>query len=404
MESNLNNGEESITGHLRSLRAPLGVVYVSSYIPRKCGIATFTKYLTTAINLLNPLKPAQIITLNNMQSRGITYPHESIMKINDDDLQDYKKAAKFINRKKNIDIVNIQHEFGIYGPNQGELVTNFIKMIKKPIVTTIHSMRTDFGENRIEILNELYERSTYVVVMLDIEKEMMAELLGKDGNKIVVIPHGVLDFSKTNTMANKKKLRMKGRVVMSSINLLSKWKGIEYAIAAVPKIVQKIPNFLYLVIGETHPSHVREDGFDEYRTKLTDLVAKLGMEKHVRFINKYVTVAEQKQYIDASDFYVTPYLDPQQSSSGSLAFAIGAGKVCISTPYLYAQEMLNRGKGILVPFAKPAAIAKAVINAHANPEKMEWYQNEAYEKGRLMTWVNVGHQYFHLFQTAKERG
>ncbi len=404
MESNLKGMEESITGHLRALRAPLGVVYVSSYIPRKCGIATFTKYLTTAVNLLNPLKPAQIITLNNKQSRGITYPHESIIRINDDDIRDYKKAARYINRKKDIDVVNIQHEFGIYGPNQGELVMNFIRMIKKPVVTTIHSMRTDFGENRVEILNELYERSTYVVVMLDAVKEMMAKVLNKDGNKIVVIHHGVLDFPKIKSPASKKKLRMKGKVVMSSINLLSKWKGIEYAISAVPDIVKKIPNFLYLVIGETHPSHIREDGYDEYRTKLENLVAKLKMEKHVRFINKYVTVSEQKQYIDASDFYVTPYLDPQQSSSGALAFAIGAGKVCISTPNMYAREMLSRGKGILVPFSKPKAIAKAVINANNNPEKMEWYQNEAYEQGRLMTWVNVAHQYFHLFQTAKDIG
>jgi polysaccharide biosynthesis protein PslF len=392
---------ELVTGTLRSLAAPLTVVYISSYIPRKCGIATFTKYLTNSINQLNPLKTAKIIALNDPPSESISYPEEVVLKIRDNDISEYKKAARLINRSRKVEIVSLQHEFGLYGDNQGEKVVDFIRLVKKPVISTIHSLRTDYDEIRKDILREIYDRSAFNVVMLDVVREKFASVIGKNADKVVAIPHGVLDFSMLDERIYKNKLRLKGKIVMSSINLLSEWKGIEYAIRAIPKIVREIPNFVYLVIGETHPTYISEYGGDIYRKKLKKLVKKLNVENNVRFINRYVSVSEQKAYIGASDFYITPYLDSQQASSGSLAFAIGAGKVCISTPYLYAREMLARGKGMLVPFRSSKSIANAVISAIYSPEKMKWYQKQAYEKGRLMTWVNVAHQYFHLFHLAK---
>jgi glycosyltransferase involved in cell wall biosynthesis len=192
---------------------------------------------------------------------------------------------------------------------------------------------------------------------------------------------------------------------MVSANLLSEWKGIEYAIEAVPKIIRKIPNFLYLVVGQTHPSYLKQQkkefGRDNYREKLVNTVKYLKIGKHVRFVNKYVSLTKLMHYIGAADYYITPYsIDSQQATSGALAYAIGAGKLCISTPYVYAKEMLGDGRGILVPFKNSQTIADEVKSYYINPEEKLSREERVYEIGRTMTWINVAHLYFHLFKTT----
>jgi glycosyltransferase involved in cell wall biosynthesis len=188
---------------------------------------------------------------------------------------------------------------------------------------------------------------------------------------------------------------------MSSINLISPSKGFEYAIEAIPKIVKQVPNFLYLIIGETHPVYLKENGgVDVYRNYLKKRVRELGIKKHVRFIKEYVSIKKLVKYIGASDYYITPYLEPQQAASGALAYAIGAGTVCISTPFLYAEEMLGKYRGVLVPFRNSEEIAESIIRIEKNPKERDLYENSAYEVGRTMTWYKVAHQYLHLFKYA----
>lgn len=385
--------------------APIRVLYVSTYIPRKCGIASFTKDLTNAINLINPISLAQIVAMDNGQNSHVKYPAEVKYKIKQEVLQDYKKMALLINKSSEVDMVCIQHEFGIFGGEMGEYICEFAELLDKPIVTVFHTVSRNPDKKQKEIIFALCKKSKYCVVMSEIAVKILKSKYGVNPQKIVTIHHGVPDFPRLESDLWKAKLRLRGKVVMTSVNLLSEWKGIEYGIKAVPQIIKEIPNFIYLVIGETHPvylKHLRAKyGRDTYRQKLLKMVRDLNIKKHVRFVNKYVSLGKLIKFIGASDFYITPYsLDPQQTTSGSLAYAVGAGKLCISTPYVYAKEMLSGDRGILVPFKNSRAIAKEVISIYNDPEERERREKKAYEVGRTMTWVNVGHLYFHLFKMA----
>lgn len=397
--------DKEITVFLREIARPLGVVYISSYIPRKCGLATFTKDLTNAINLLDPLSLAKIIAMNNGDSARLKYPPEVIGKINQENWKHYEKAAKIINESDDINVVSVQHEFGIYGGEAGKFVVKFLDLLKKPIVTTLHTVVSEPTPEKKEILQEVCKKSKFVVVMIEEAVNILEKEYGVNRDKVVTIHHGVPDFPRLDSCHYKKLLRLKTKTVMVSANLLSEWKGIEYAIAAIPDIVKVIPNFMYLVVGQTHPSYLKslkqQYGHDTYREKLVNMTKDLKIEKHVRFVNQYVSLTKLKHYIGAADYYITPYsIDSQQSTSGSLAYAIGAGKLCISTPYTYAKEMLKNDRGILVPFKNSREIAKEVVAMHKNSEEKNKIEEKAYDKGRTMTWINIGHLYFHLFKMA----
>ncbi len=384
---------------ITNISRPVRVVYVASYIPRKCGIATFTKDLTTAINLLNPLAIAQIAAMDNMLTRdAIIYPHEVRFRMYDQKQSDYGKMAHVINKDPSIDLVCLQHEFGIYGGPEGRLVLEFFNNVKKPVVVTLHTVLEHPTEAVRDVICAICKKASAVVVMLASSKETLVQTYGVYKDKIVVIHHGVPDFPRLNITEWKKKLDLGGRIVATSINLMSEYKGNEYVVGAIPEIVKTVPNFLYLIIGETHPLVLAHDkGKDLYREKLYQMVGNLSICKHVRFIQRYIPIDELVAYIGASDFYITPYNDPQQSASGGLAYAIGAGKLCISTPYRYAKEMLNDTRGVLVPFRDPTGIARAVKRMVAHPKQKEKFEKHAYEIGRTMTWINIGHQYYHLF-------
>lgn len=395
----MQNGE--IAEDIEELIKPVSVLYVSSYIPRKCGLATYTKDLTNALNLLNPLRVSEIAAMDNEISEGLSYPHEVKFRLKENDGFDYKELAYRINTDNNYDLISLQHEFGIFGENSGEAVLEFMDSIKKPIVTTLHTVLEEPTPDKEKILKLVAKKSKFLIVMLSQAKNILAERYGIKRDKIMVIHHGVPDFPRLDSMYWKRKMNLSRYTVMSSINLISPAKGIEYAVEAVPEIAKEIPNFLYLVIGETHPVYLKANrGVDVYRNQLKKRVKELGIEKHVRFVKEYLSLKKMIKYIGASDFYITPYLDPQQAASGALAYAIGAGKVCISSPYLYAEEMLGKYRGVIVPFRDNKEISESVVRIFNNPKEQELYQNNAYEVGRTMTWYNIAHQYLHLFKYA----
>jgi len=376
-------------------RRPIRVIYVSSYIPRKCGIATYTKDLTNAINLINPHALAEIMVIERHREKH-NYPWEAKFKIDENSLHTYLQAADYINHS-GTDIVSLQHEFGLFGSHLGENIIPFVEALKRPLVTTLHTVVDDPESDGGVIIKRLIKKSAAVVVMMEKIKIKLIEDYEIPAEKIVVIHHGTPDLPFAPTEAEKKKRKLSDRIVLGNINLLSRVKGVEYSLKATAQIAKVFPNVLYFVIGQTHP--VDKYNYDEkYRKSLVDLVKKLHIEKNVRFVNKYLSLDELIGWIKAIDFYITPYLDPEQAASGALAYAVGAGKCCISSPYIYAKEVLANRRGIIVPFKDSKAIAAAVIKLWKNKKMKLEMEKRAYEYGRLMSWSNVGLRYLDLFR------
>lgn len=374
-------------------------IYISTYLPRKCGIASFTKDLTNASNLLNPTNLAEIMAVTKDGSED--FPWEVKFRLRESDLQSYLDGAKYINNSS-ADIVVMQHEFGIFGGDDGEYILELTSHIKKPLITTMHTVLTNPNSNHRRIIKKLSEQSEAIVVMVETARERLVNIFNVDPAKIVVIHHGVPDISYGGEEHFKKQLGIGERPVISGVNLLSENKGLEYAIEALPKIVKKYPDLLYLIIGQTHPDIIKREG-EKYREYLQSLVKKYGLEKNVKFINEYVSLDDLISYLRATDIYITPYLDPQQTSSGNLAYALGAGKVCISTDYMYAREVLNGSRGMIVPFRDSDAISEAVLKVLDEPKLMEAYKKAAYDFGRLMIWPQVALQYLDLMKLVLEK-
>lgn len=393
----MKNLEEILGGK----RKPIRAIYVSSYIPRKCGIATYTKDLTNAINLLNPHALAEIMAINRSEE-NLDYPWEAKFKIDENNLSTYLQAADYINHS-GVDIVSLQHEFGLFGSHWGENIVPFVESLKRPLITTLHSVLNDPASDGGTITKRLIEKSTAIVVMMEQIKDKLVKKYHAPTEKIVIIPHGTPDLPLTSTDENKKRKKLSDRLVLGNINLLTGCKGIEYSLEATSVIAKEFPNVLYFVIGQTHPGDLRYQG-EKYRKSLIKLVKKLNIEKNVRFINKYLTLNELIEWLKTIDFYVTPYLEPHQAASGALAYAIGAGKCCISSSYLYAKEVLADSRGVTVPFRNPKAIASAIIKLWKDKDKKMEMERKAYEYGRLMTWSNVAFQYLNLFATILSNG
>lgn len=374
---------------------PLNVIYVSSYIPRKCGIATYTKDLTNAVNLLNSRSLAEILAINH-EEEHLEYPWEAKFKIIHDDLSTYISAAEYVNQS-HADVVSLQHEFGLFGGECGEYILPFVEALTVPLVTTFHTVVTDYQGKQAEILRRIAQKSEAIIVMMEDVAERLEQHYGIPHEKIVVIPHGVPDIPFNTVEAHKRKRQMSNRLVLGNINLLDTNKGIEYVLEAVAEIKKTVPNVLYIIIGQTHPEVVKRNG-ESYRLFLKKRVRELGIAENVRFVNEYLPLRELVDWLRTIDIYITPYLDPQQVTSGALAYAIGAGKACISTPYIYSKEMLAEDRGILVPFRDSKAIADAVLDLVAHPEKKQNIEANAYRFGRLMTWPNVAQSNLNLFR------
>lgn len=377
----------------------INAIYISSYIPRRCGIATYSKDLTNAINLLNSRSLAEILVVNHAGDT-LEYPWAAKFKMMDNDLGNYLSAADYINQSR-ADIVSLQHEFGLFGGECGEYIVYLAEALQKPLVSTFHTVLEKPDNKYGEILKRLAAKSDAIVVMMQEIANRLVKYYKIPRTKIVVIPHGVPDLPLNENNLYKSKRRLLKRLVLGNINLLSANKGIEYALEAVAIIAKKYPEVLYAVVGQTHPNVLRADG-EKYRTFLQRRVRQLGITNNVRFVNSYLPLKQLVEWLKTFDIYVTPYLDPQQVTSGALAYAIGAGKTCISTPYIYANEVLGEERGIIVPFRDPQAIAQAVIEIWENPTKRRELEKKAYEYGRLMTWPNVAQSHLTLFRTIIE--
>lgn len=391
---------KSYAAQLAETERKVRVIYISSYIPRPCGIATFTKDLTTSINVLNPHCLAEIIAVDPPEI-SYRYPWEVKYRFSQENWNSYAAAADYINQSS-VEAVCIEHEYGLYGGRRGRMIVDFAKLIQKPIVVSFHTVVPYDEEYDPTIIQELSKVSEAVVVMINHTAERLIHEYKVDPNKIVVIPHGVPDMPLLESPIGKGQLDLNHRTVLSTFGLINDNKGIEYVIEALPEIVAKIPNLVYLILGETHPVLKRRNG-EKYRRKLQGLVRHLHLRDHVRFVNRYLALEELLRYLQATDLYITPYLYSQQISSGTLSYALGAGLPCISTPYIYANEVLDGNKGLLVPPRDSKAIAHAVVKLATNNNLRDKIKRTAYAFGRQMTWDNVALKHLDLFDTIVER-
>jgi glycosyltransferase involved in cell wall biosynthesis len=373
------------------------VGYVSTYPPRECGIANFTKDLIDSIFDVDGLK-SSVIAINE---KGALYNYDRRVKwtINRDNAQDYVKAAEYVN-SSNIQLLIVQHEFGLYGGDYGEYIKLFLDNVKKPVITTLHTVQPNFDKKAIEVLKYIVGRSEAIVVIAHAAIDMLKDQ-GIPHKKCIVIPHGCPNINNKNNKSIKESLGLEGRLVASTFGLISSGKGIEYAIQALPEVIKKEPRLIYLIIGETHPEVRKHEG-EKYRNELTRLVSELGLEENVRFTNRFITKRELIKFLQATDIYLTPYISPNQISSGTLIYALGAGKAVVSTPYYHAMEVLSNDRGILCKFEDSASIAEG-INRLLDESFRSEMQKRAYKYSRRFLWKNVAKKYLNLIKEVTEK-
>lgn len=368
-------------------------IFVSSYIPRKCGLATFTKDLINALNDLNSESLAEIIAINDGEG-DLEYPWEVKYKIYQDKYDSYYQAAEYVNQSS-ADVVCLQHEFGLFGGEAGDYIFAFLRNINKPIVTIFHTILAEPSDIQRSTLQRLAEISDSVVAMIPDAKERLERDYNIDRDKVVTIHHGVADQKKVKSLNNRTNWKRSPVLLLSG--LISENKGIEYVIKALPRIIKEFPDMSFIIAGQTHPEILKRQG-EKYRKSLQKLANTLKVSKNIKFINKYLELQELLNLYEKSDIYLTPHTDPQQITSGTLAYALGMGKACISTGYPYAKEMLADGRGIIVDFKNSSQIADAVLEILQNPILKARLEEEAYVLGRKMRWPRVAERYLNLFR------
>ena len=379
-----------------SILKPLHIALISTYPPRQCGIGIFAHDLVTRLSEINRKNPDVIAIDDTLQSYSYTSKVRFV--IREQRSEDYLEVANFLNLSL-VDVVSLQHEFGIFGGEDGAYILNLLKNLKKPVVTTLHTILENPSEKQEEILKAIGDSSTLVVVMAQKAAEMLKRVYDIPEEKIVVIPHGTPDIPFLDSSYYKDQFQIEGKHVILSCGLLSPNKGLEYMINALPAVIEEFPNALYIILGETHPEVKRRYG-REYYISLERLVKEKGLEEHVIFHNQFVTQEQMLQFLVATDIFVTPYLSKDQISSGTLAYALACGKAIISTPYRYAEELLEKDRGILVPFADSEALSRALIKLLGDPISRDKMRKRAYQFGRQMTWHEVSNRYIETFGRA----
>lgn len=330
---------------------------------------------------------------------GYDYPPEVRFEIEEKELSSYRRAADFLNFS-NVDVVSLQHEYGIFGGAAGSHILKLLRDLRVPVVTTLHTVLENPNDDQYRVMKQLAELSARVVVMSQRGRKFLTDIYGLSEDQIDFIPHGIPDMPFVDPTFYKDQFGVEGRHVALTFGLLSPNKGIEYMLQALPAIVEKHPNFVYIILGATHPNLIREQG-EEYRLKLERLAQTLGVKKHVIFYNRFVELIELTEFIGAADLYITPYLNPAQITSGTLAYAFGCGKAVISTPYWYAEELLADDLGILVPFEDPESLARAVNDLLDDDVHRNAMRKRAYMVGREMIWSQVAHRYVESFRRAR---
>lgn len=374
------------------------VAFLGDYVPRQCGIATFTRDLCTAVATQYRHTECLVASVND-QPEGYEYPPEVRFELAEQELAAYRRAADFLNFA-DVDVVCVQHEYGIYGGPAGSHVLALLRDLRMPVVTTLHTILRNPDRDQRRVLVQLADLSTRVVVMSERGKAFLREIYGVPEEKIDLIPHGIPDMPFVDPNFYKDQFGVEGRLVILTFGLLSPNKGIEYMLRALPRVIAEFPNVTYLILGATHPNLLREQG-ESYRLSLERLAEDLNIQKHVVFYNRFVELNELTEFLGAADLYVTPYLNPEQITSGTLAYAFGCGKAVISTPYWHAEELLADGRGVLVPFRDPDALADAVLSLLRDEAGRHAMRKRAYLLGREMVWSHVAHLYMESFQRAR---
>lgn len=378
------------------------VAFVGSYPPRECGIGTFTYDLVSAYDAIDPSRLSTVVALNDY---GQFYDYDLHdyqgrvrYQIDADDRNSYLEIADAINRSR-LQVVNIQHEYGIHGGEDGEYVIDFMRHLDKPVVVTLHTVLPEPEGHFKEVTQTLLNEAAAAVVLARSAMPMILDNYDVPPEKVHVIPHGIPVFTRKESIRRrtKKLLGLGQRPLLSTFGLIGPSKAIEYVIQALPAIVEHHPDVLYLVIGETHP-HIRQREGEAYRNSLVDLARQLGVERHVRFNNRFLSNSELIRYLAATDVYIMAYLNKDQIVSGTLAYAVGCGKAVVATPFTYAREMLADGRGIVVPFKDPQAISTAVNSLLDDRRKLLNMEERAYRFSRSMTWPNVARMYMELFR------
>jgi glycosyltransferase involved in cell wall biosynthesis len=378
---------------------PVRIAVIGNHLPRQCGIATFTTDLCDAIAAEYGASQLSVVAVNDGHSSYL-YPERVRFEISEGDIASYRAAADYLNASS-VDLVCLQHEYGIFGGKSGNHIMELLKHLHMPVITTLHTVLCEPNLDQRVVMHKIAARSERLIVMSQYSSRVLQEVFGARTEKIDLIPHGIPDLPFVEPDVYKESLAIAGKSVLLTFGLLSPNKGFESVIQALPRILSRHRDVVYVIAGATHP-HVRAREGDRYRDQLQALAREVGVEQEVIFLNRFHSPQEMASLVGSADIYITPYCHEAQAVSGTLAYALGAGKAIISTPYWHAVELLDGGRGALVPFENPDAIAIATIELLDNDAERHAMRKRAYLYARKMVWNRVAQSYMHSFERARD--
>ena len=372
----------------------MSILNLGTYPPKQCGIATFSMDLRRS--LLKNNCDIEVMTVSD-ENYQYAYPSEVLFDIKQNNQPNYIKAAKFINTVSAIKLVVIQHEYGIYGGEDGDYILELPRRLHKPYVVVTHTVLPQPSKRQKQVLNQLCQNAAAVVCMTRKSAELLSNLYEAPGELIHVIPHGVPEFKKQSSSLLKKRYGLEGREIISTFGLIGPGKGLELGIEAIARLVNDWPQLCYLILGQTHPMLKKYEG-EKYRNMLEDKVRSLGLEHNVRFVNKYLSDEEIGEYLYMTDIYLSPYPNRDQAVSGTMAFAVGCGRAIVSTSYAYATEVLAGKRGLLAQQPEPDELSHLMRSILLDEALKSRLQSRSQELGKSWTWINIGKQYRNLFK------
>jgi len=368
---------------------------VSTYVPEKCGIATFSKDLRDSL-----CSRGEDVNIASVSGSKFLYPYEVVYRLSKERRSDYTGCAGWINKSRDIDIVIIQHEFGIYGGEDGEYILDFAARLQKPILLVAHTVLPRPSAHCREVFNRLAGYATAVVCMTKRARDiLLGPVYNLSPQKVHVIPHGVPQFQAKDREVLKQQLGYQGRRIITTFGLIGPGKGLEIGIRAISQVVDKYPDCVYIIAGSTHPNLLKQEG-ERYREEVTRLVSELGMEKNVVFINRFLDMEELGDCLYMTDVYLSPYPNLDQAVSGTLSFAVGCGRATVSTPYEHARELLDQGRGLVARDASPEALAELLDAVLGDPKLQAALEEKAWEYGKTLTWDSVAGYYSQVANEA----